>query len=344
MTQEYRSRSKAAKAGLKFVNDFDDGYSRRQCGQGFSYVGVNGQTLRRESTRDRIKSLAIPPAWENVWICPTADGHIQARGRDEAGRLQYIYHSDWQVISAARKFDRMSRFAEVLPRVRRRVRNDLNREGLPPERVLAAIVRLLDKAQVRIGNDKSDDARGATTLTADDVDTAEVRVSLDFPGKSGQRREVDFSDRKLVTVIQHCEELDGQFLFSYERNDDEPQSVSSTAVNNYLQKIADERITAKDFRTWAGSATALAVLADLDADTSESERKKACCDAVKAAAATLGNTVAVCRKSYIHPGILSAGESGELHEMLRKLPGQDVRELTIDDVRFKEVLPQLDLA
>lgn len=346
MTLQHRSRRKAAKARLKFVNDFDGRYSRRRCGRGFTYVGVNGQTLRGERTRGRIESLTIPPAWEDVWICPTEDGHIQARGRDEAGRLQYIYHSDWQTISSAKKFDRMSRFAEVLPRVRRRVRKDMSQDGLPRERVLAAIIRLLDKAQLRIGSDDAETARGATALTADHFDIDEFRVSLDFPGKSGRRREVTFSDRKLVSVIQHCEELDGQFLFSYTRNDGKAQSVSSTAVNGYLQEIANEQVTAKDFRTWAGSAVALSVLADFDEDTSEREhaRKTACRDAVKAAADTLGNTVAVCRKSYVHPGILAAGHSGELREMLSKLPGKDVSEMTIDDARLREILPQLDFA
>jgi len=344
MTQQQQSKRRAASAGLTFVNDFDKGYSRRRCGKGFIYLGVNGRTLSGRRILKRIESLVIPPAWEDVWICPTAHGHIQARGRDNAGRLQYIYHPDWKTISAARKFDRMSRFADVLPRVRRRIRRDLNRKGLPRERVQAAIVRIMDRAHLRIGNDESRNARGATTLLADDVDIQNFRVSLDFPGKSGQQRQVEFFDRKLVRVIERCEELDGQFLFAYQNNDTGSNAVSSTTVNAYLREIADERITAKDFRTWTGSSTALSVLADADAGYVKRNRGTACRNAVKAASARLGNSPAVCRKSYIHPGILAACESDELREMLDKLPGKAVSELTMDDVRFKELLPQLSFS
>lgn len=344
VTQQQRSKRRAAKAGLTFVNDFDEGYSRRRCGNGFSYLGVDGQTLKDERIRKRIQSLVIPPAWEDVWICPSADGHVQARGRDDADRLQYIYHTDWQAVSTMTKFDRMSRFAEVLPRVRRRVRKDLNRKRLSQQRVLAAVVRLLDRAHLRIGSEQSEQARGATTLSDEHVSIGRHRVSLDFPGKSGQRRELDFADKKLVAVMQRCEELDGQFLFSYQDDDGTVNPVSSTLVNAYLQEIADDQITAKDFRTWAGSTTALAELSDLKTDASERDRTKACVEAVKTAAETLGNTVSVCRKSYIHPGILAAAESGELPWMLDKLPGDSLSEMTIDDVRFKELLPHLDFS
>jgi len=329
-------------AGLEYVNDFDEGYSRRRCGDGFSYTGVNGQTLQGVRTRDRIESLVIPPAWEEVWICPSSDGHVQARGRDEAGRLQYIYHPDWKAVSAAKKFDRMGLFAEVLPRVRRRVRKDLNLEALSRERVLAAVVRLLDKAHLRVGNETSEVARGATTLIPEDVTIDSFRVSLDFPGKSGQQREVDFADRKLAKIICECEEVDGQHLFSYDDDGGKVSPITSTIVNNYLQEIADEQITAKDFRTWAGSTTALGVLAKALQDGEPFDGKVACREAVKEAASTLGNTVAVCRESYIHPAILGAGESGELREMLNKLSEDDVAELTQDEIRFKELLPHLD--
>ncbi|QEG24957.1 DNA topoisomerase IB [Mariniblastus fucicola] len=341
-TREQKSRRRAAKAGLIFVNDFDKGYQRRKCGRGFSYLGLNGQTLTSKQTRRRIDSLAIPPAWEDVWICPDSAGHVQARGRDEAGRLQYIYHDQWSTISAATKFDRMARFAEVLPRLRRRVRKDLRRKGLPCERIMAAVTRLLDKASLRIGNDASVAARGATTLRSNDVELDGYHVSLDFPGKSGQRREASFSDRKIAKVIRQCEEVGGQFLFTYLNEQGEPQRVASNDVNEYLQQISGEQITAKDFRTWWGSTTALASLVELDKNATKRERAAACRDAVKCAAAELGNTVAVCRESYIHPGILTAGESGELPGMVAKLSNEEVAELGIDEVRFKKLLPMLD--
>lgn len=342
MIQEQRSKRRARRAGLKFVNDFDQGYTRRRCGKGFAYFGVSGQVLRGKRTRKRIDSLVIPPAWEEVWICPKADGHLQARGRDEAGRLQYIYHPDWESVSASKKFDRMARFACILPRVRRRVRKDLNRKGLPRERVLAAVIRLIDKGHLRVGSDNSKKARGATTLLPTDVDIERFRVSLDFPSKSGQRRTVEFLDKKLVSIIERCEELDGQFLFNYITSHGNLRSVSSTAVNGFLREIANEQISAKDFRTWSGSTTALAALADLDENSNKKERKSASRSAIKATAAALGNTVAVCKQSYVHPMILASTESGELPSILRKLRGKAVRELTADEVRFKEFLQYFD--
>ncbi len=343
-TRQQQSKRRAAKAGLQFVNEFDSGYGRRRHGTGFSYTGMNGQTLKGDRTRKRIESLVIPPAWEDVWICPSADGHIQARGRDEAGRLQYIYHPDWQTVSSAKKFDRMALFAEVLPRLRRRIRKDLNRDGLPRERVLAAIVRLLDKAHLRIGNEASEEARGATTLIPDDVTISDIHVSLEFPGKSGQLREVDFSDKKLAAIISECEEVDGQYLFSYQSEEGKVSPITSTIVNKYLQEVSGEHISAKDFRTWAGSTTALAVLAKVSGYDETKGRQTAARDAVKQASKTLGNTVAVCRESYVHPAILAAAGSGELWKMLAKLDLEKVAELTQDEIRFKELLPHLDFS
>lgn len=284
----------------------------------------------------------IPPAWQDVWICPTGEGHIQAKGRDEAGRVQYIYHEHWQAISSARKFDRMARFAEVLPRIRRRLRRDLNRKGLGRLRVLAAVVRLLDRAQLRVGNSRSVEARGATTLDAEHVELDGFQVSLEFPGKSGQQREVAFRDAKVAKVIQGCEELDGQYLFQYVDDDGQDRRIDSSDVNDYLDEVAKERVTAKDFRTWWGSVTALDELADLAGSECQRERKAAVRAAVKATAETLGNTVAVCRSSYIHPGILTAAESGELATLLQDVEVQPVSELTLAEVRFQSLLPMLD--
>ncbi|MEM9941283.1 MAG: DNA topoisomerase IB [Planctomycetota bacterium] len=342
--QILRSKRKASKAGLYFVNEFDQGYGRRRHGKGFSYIGINGKTLKSERTRKRIESLVIPPAWSQVWICPKSNGHIQARGRDDADRLQYIYHEAWTAISTSTKFDRMSLFAEVLPRIRRRVRHDLNSHGLPRKRVLAAVIRLLDKASLRVGGPDSIKARGATTLQSDDVDLKGHRISLDFPGKSGQRREVEFSDQKVAQVINNCDELDGQFLFEYLTADGRSQHVTSSSVNEYLRNIAKAKITAKDFRTWNGCSVALASLTQNEDHDCSKVREASIRKAVKAAAEKLGNTVAICRKSYIHPNILAAAKSGKLANLLAKVKPLQVRELSQDDVRLKLLLPLLNSA
>ena len=345
---EHRKR-RAAMAGLKYVENFDDGFSRRRCGTGFSYQSVEDETITNDLTRGRIESLVIPPAWEEVWICPSDKGHIQSRGIDEAGRTQYIYHPLWQQVSSRRKFDRMHRMAEVLPRIRRRVRKDLSSDELSKNRVIAAVVRLLDKAQLRVGNPRyarERDTRGATTLEPSHVDVDDFKVSLEFPGKSGKSREVSFSDRKTAAVINDCVDADSDtdFLFCYEASDGEVYPVSSANVNEYLKEVANESVTAKDFRTWWGSVIALSNLSEIDPDSDETDRKRVIVAAVAETAAELGNTPAVCRSSYIHPCIIAAAESGELASMLSHLPQNDspVAEMTQDEIRFANLLPQLE--
>lgn len=346
MTTIDSRKRRASRAGLYYVNDFDKGISRRSCGRGFTYLSSTGKTVRADSTRQRIDALVIPPAWNDVWICPKPNGHIQARGTDDAGRTQYIYHSKWSAISEAAKFDRMERLADLLPRIRRRVRKDLSGRKLTQTRVLACVVRLLDKAQLRVGGEKyfrQRGSRGATTLDSENVTVDGPKVSFDFPGKSGQRQEVEFNDAKVARVVRQCEELDGQFLFSWLDNDKKEQSVSSAEVNAYLQEITDEHVTAKDFRTWWGSVIALAELADMPAELSKAKRKKHIVAAVKQAAEELGNTPAVCRSSYVHPAILAAAESGELSDLLEKADRDDKTnsEWTVDETRFARLLPHL---
>lgn len=343
-----KRKRRARKAGLTYVNDFDSGFTRRRCGRGFTYVDDNGETIDDQTTRRRIDSLVIPPAWRDVWISDSQWAHIQARGVDEDGRPQYLYHEAWKAASKAAKFDRMSLMAELLPRIRRRVRRDLSGDDLGRDRVIATVVRLLDKVHLRIGNQRYFDergTRGATTLSEEHVNLDEFRISLDFPGKSGKRRQVDFSDQKVAAVISQCEEIDGQFLFGYLDESGNEHDVSSSTVNDYLREISGESLTAKDFRTWWGSVIALGELADLENDASEVKRKSACVAAVKTVARDLGNTVAVCRQSYIHPAILSAAQSGELPKLLansEKTGEPSRRELTIDENRFANLLPHLD--
>jgi DNA topoisomerase I len=339
-------KRKAARVGLRYVNDFDRGITRRRRGRGFTYLSTRGTTITAERTKRRIDALAIPPAWESVWICSDPSGHIQARGRDDAGRLQYIYHEHWQAISSATKYDRMHLFAEVLPRIRRRIRQDMSGRQLDKQMVLAGAVRLMDRAHVRIGNEVSAaerGARGATTLARKHVDVERTRVTLDFPGKSGQQHAFEFADGKLAKVIRKCAELRGQYLFCYIGDDGKSHPIHSHDVNDYLSEIAKEAITAKDFRTWAGSVLALGAVVDMPHDLTEGQRKATCRDAVKVAAAGLGNTVAVCRGSYVHPALLAAAESNELPDLLEAVqPVKEVRELTKIEATFAALLPHLD--
>ena len=347
MTEPIQTTARKAKrANLYHVNDFDEGMTRRRCGRGFTYLSNSGKTIKAAKTRERIESLVIPPAWTEVWICPRDDGHVQARGTDEAGRRQYIYHERWQKVSQAVKFDRMELFAEVLPRIRRRVRKDLSGKGVSRKRVLAAVVRLIDKSAIRIGNEryaKERGSRGATTITEQHVELDGHMVSLDFPGKSGQRREVSFTDRKLAEVVEGCQDLDGQYLFCYRDENGEHDPIASTDINTYLQEVSSEQISAKDFRTWWGSVTAIDSLSALDVEDLESDGNSAARQAVADVAETLGNTIAVCRKSYIHPGILFAAENGELVALLNfaRKRGQDLAEMSIPETMLVQLIPKL---
>jgi DNA topoisomerase-1 len=342
-------KRRAKKVGLVYVNAFETGISRRRRGKGFTYLSSHGTTIKSARTLKRIKSLAIPPAWKDVWICPRANGHIQARGRDDAGRAQYIYHERWQAISTATKYDRMHLVAGLLPRIRRKVSADLDGAKLSKERVLAAVVRLLDKAHVRVGNDcyvEQSGSHGATTLTPDHVDVERFTIALDFPSKSGQHHEIEFTDAKTAKVIAQCADIDEQFLFCYRDESGEFRRIHSTDVNNYLRETAGEPITSKDFRTWWGSVLALAELADIETDLTSSQRKQAAHAAVCAASKALGNTQSVCRKSYIHPGILAAAESGELPDLLAKAKASQKAPagLTVNETLFANLLPHLEFS
>lgn len=346
---EQRGKRRARAVGLVYINEPRQGITRRRCGSGFTYNSSRGKRIAAERTRKRIEALAIPPAWEDVRICSKSNGHIQAVGRDAKGRTQYIYHERWHAASAATKFDRMHLMAQLLPRIRRRVRKDLSTKELSKNRVVAAVVRLLDKAHLRVGNPQYAEvhgSRGATTLIEKHVDLHDATISLDFPGKSGQRRKIEFADKKVAKVISDCEDIDGQFLFSYATEGGHEQSVDSTAVNEYLREIADESITAKDFRTWSGSVIALSALTENKAaELTKTQRKKALGAAISETAQALGNTNAVCRDSYIHPALLAAFETGELDALVtrakkaRKKKG--AAELNRDERLFTAILPAL---
>ncbi len=344
-----RHRRRAKKAGLVYINSFTRGFTRRRCGKGFTYHSSTGRRLTGVRTLQRIEALVIPPAWEDVWICSRSNGHIQSVGRDAASRKQYLYHPHWEVISSLTKFDRLPLFAERLPRIRRRVRDDLKGRTLTKQRVLAGIVRLLDKAHIRVGCERyalQNGSHGATTLTTDHVEVDGPRISLEFPGKSGQLREIEFNDPKIAQIIRQCEEISGQYLFCYHNDAGEICHVYSNSVNEYLQDISGEEITAKDFRTWWGSVLALSVLADMEEGLSSTARRKLARDAVCEASQGLGNTKSVCRKSYIHPGLLAATETGELPDLIAKArqTAHSRNELRVHEVLFAELLSLFDFS
>jgi DNA topoisomerase-1 len=345
--QETRGIRKARNAGLRYVHDLDDGWIRRRRGRGFTYTTARGKRLIGKRTLERIAALAIPPAWEDVRICPDADGHLQAIGRDAKGRQQYIYHDDWHAISSATKFDRLAEIGSLLPKIRRRVRRDLGQKGLTKDRVVAAIVRLIDKAHLRVGNAvyaEDNGSHGATTLTAEQVELDDITISLDFPGKSGKQTEAHLTDAKVAAVVQQCEEINGQFLFCYRDNEGTYCSVSSSDVNGYLREVAETDLSAKDFRTWSASVIALKYLqAGLEQQDGK-VTKRLVTAAIRKTAEEMAHTMAVCRQSYIHPGLLAACESGALGRLLQEWDDADREEqaeLTRDESLFLAILPNL---
>lgn len=338
---------RAASAGLEYIQEFGQGLTRKKSGKGFKYIASDGSTVTCKITKSRVKALVIPPAWKDVWICLNPDGHIQATGYDDAGRKQYIYHARWHEASAAYKYGRLQIFAGLLTKIRNQVRKDLKTPELSKRRVIAAVVRLLDKASIRIGNKRyvqENESHGATTLLTEHVECSMDRISLNFKGKSGKQIELECRDSGLAAVIADCENNESEFLFSYLNEENELVAVNSADVNAYLLEISNEHITAKDFRTWRGSVIALAELARMEEELSKTARKRAIVEAVRAAATALGNTMAVCRQSYIHSAILAHAERGSLPKLIRALEGKVIRSagLTRDEMRLSILLPHLD--
>ncbi len=307
-------------AGLRYVSDATPGITRRRAGRAFSYGGPDGQLVKDPAVLARIKWLAIPPAWTGVWICPDRDGHLQATGRDARGRKQYRYHPDWRLIRDAAKFDRMLAFAQALPRLRARVAEDLARRGLPREKVLATIVRLLEVTLIRVGNQeyaRENGSYGLTTMRDRHVDFEGAKLIFEYRGKAGKEHRILLHDRRLARIVRSCQELPGQRLFQYVDEDGQRQAVDSADVNAYLQEITGEPFTAKDFRTWAGSVLASLALSEFESFDSQAAAKRNITRAIEQVAAQLGNTVAVCRKSYIHPEILACYLDGSLLGLLK---------------------------
>lgn len=309
----------AEAAGLRYVHDTGPGIRRERKGDGFVYIGIDGKPIRDEKTLLRIKALGIPPAYTDVWICPYANGHLQATGRDAKGRKQYRYHDRWREVRDGTKYGRMVAFAEALPRIRLRVKHDLSLHGMPREKLLGTITRLLETTMIRVGNEeyaRSNHSFGLTTLHGEHVEVVGGTVHFHFRGKSGKFHNIDLKDRRLAGIVRRCQELPGQELFEYVGVDGTVHSISSSDVNAYLREVAGEDFTAKDFRTWSGTVLAALALAGLDPAQSETQAKKNITLAIKHVSERLGNTPAVCRKCYVHPDVLQVYLEGTLKEML----------------------------
>lgn len=296
----------AQAAGLRYVSDDRPGIRRVKRRAGFGYIGTDGKPIRDETTLSRIRKLAIPPAYSDVWISTDPRGHIQATGRDARGRKQYRYHVRWREVRDETKFDRMVAFAQTLPTIRQALERDLARPGLPREKVLATVISLLEATMIRVGNEeyaKSNDSYGLTTMHEEHVRITGDTVRFSFRGKSGREHKVNLHDRKLARIVRQVRDLPGQDLFAYVDDDGAPASISSQDVNAYLRAISGADFTAKDFRTWEGTlACALALAAQRV--QAKSEVKARVVAAIKAVSERLGNTPAVCKKSYIHPGVI----------------------------------------
>ena len=305
----------ARAAGLHYSTDRRPGITRRRAGRGFSYRDPDGARIRDREVLARIRALAIPPAWEEVWICPSPSGHLQAVGRDARGRKQYRYHPRWHERRGAEKFTRMLAFAEALPRIRARCDDDLARPGLPREKVLAAVVRLLELTLIRVGNDeyaRLNRSFGLTTLRDRHARIEGTAVRFRFRGKSGQMHEVGLRDRRLAAIVRRCQDLPGQELFAYVDEAGETRDVASDDVNAYLRETAGGDFTAKDFRTWAGTVLAYRALRALQPAEDARTSRRNVVEAIRHTADQLGNTPAVARGSYVHPAVLQAYLGGTL--------------------------------
>ena len=317
ITEPDASLEAARAAGLLYVSDSAPGIRRRRSGKGFSYLGPDGEVVRREERLSRIRAIAIPPAWTDVWICPSPRGHIQATGRDARGRKQYRYHERWGEVRDEAKYGRMIDFGRALPKLRARIKHDLALPGMPQEKVVAAVVRLLESSYVRVGNSEYAEENasfGLTTMRLRHVKVRGERVRFRFRGKGGKEHEVAVIDRRLAAVVRRCQELPGQELFRYLDEAGEPRTVESSDVNEYLRETTGEDFTAKDFRTWAGTVLAAVELSRLGPSESEAEAKANLVEAIRAVSVTLGNTESVCRKCYIHPAIVDSYLAGRLIE------------------------------
>lgn len=318
------SEAHAEEAGLRFVSDSDPGIARTKPNKLWRYTRRDGTIVKDNRTLDRIRMLAIPPAWTDVWIAPQANGHIQATGRDARGRKQYIYHSDWTKTRDEAKYHRILEFAKLLPRIRRAIKRDIAKPGLGRNKVLATIAQLLESTLIRVGNQeyaRDNQSFGLSTLQDKHVSFSGNEVRFKFRGKTGKEWRLKISDRRVARIVRSCQELPGQHLFQYEDDDGEVCQVTSSDVNDYLRSVAKADVTAKDYRTWAGTVLAAMALKEFDEVGSDAAAKRNVKAAIVAVATRLGNTPTICRKCYVHPEVLECYLEGKLLETL----GQKVK-------------------
>ena len=325
-------------AGLRYVNDDRPGYTRKSKGDDFEWLDTEGKVIRDEQRLLRLKRLAIPPAWTDVWVCPAPNGHIQATGRDARGRKQYLYHERWREVRDENKYDRIISFGKALPKIRRRVAKDLKLPGLPRNKVLATVVQLLESTFIRIGNEeyaRENKSFGLTTMKDRHVEVKGAKLRFRFRGKSGREHEIDVTDRRTAKIISKLQDLPGQDLFQYLDDDGKRCDISSQDVNEYLREITGEDFSAKDFRTWAG--TVLTAIA-LNAQEKFENKKQAQANiktAISAVATILGNTPAICRKCYVHPAVFETYLDQKSIDGLKQMT-EDVLEKEDVDLRSSE--------
>ncbi len=328
----------AEEAGLRYVNDESPGYSRKKNGKGFAYFDADGKPIRDEPRVLRINRLAIPPAYTDVWICPRTNGHIQATGRDARGRKQYRYHERWRAVRDENKYERMVAFGEALPKIRRRVKKDMELPGLVRDKVLATVVYLLERTFIRVGNPeyaRENKSFGLTTMRNRHVDIEGSNVNFSFRGKSGVHHEIDVNDKRIAKIIKRLTDLPGQELFQYVDEAGERHDVTSDEVNEYLREASGQEFTAKDFRTWAGTVLAAMALTEVGAFANKTQAKSNVKNAITAVSKILGNTPAVCRKCYVHPVVLETYLSGEAIEGLKQR-AEDTLADALDDLDAAE--------
>jgi DNA topoisomerase-1 len=313
-------------AGLRYVSDTLPGIARKRAGKHFSYIGLDGKPIRDPKELERIKKLGIPPAWTNVWICASPRGHIQATGRDAKGRKQYRYHPRWREVRDETKYDKLIAFGHTLPVIRERVDQDLSLSGLPYKKVVATVVRLLDETLIRVGNEeyaKENDSYGLTTMRSPHVEVEGAKVHFHFRGKSGKEHTIDVKDRQLARIVKRCQDLPGHELFQYIDQDGELRTIESNDINEYLRAVSGQDFTAKDFRTWGGTVVATEALEKVGPFETQTQGKKNVTDAIKMAAGELGNTPAICRKCYVHPGVIDAYLDGSLIAFFKQYDAQE---------------------
>jgi DNA topoisomerase I len=311
----------AESAGLSYVSDDDKGWRRERAGEAFRYFKANGDPVTDDAALERVRKLAIPPAWTDVWICPKASGHLQATGRDARGRKQYRYHPQFREVRESTKYEHMLEFARALPAIRAKLAEHMALRGLPREKVLATVVHLLETTLIRVGNEdyaKENKSYGLTTLRNPHVSVDGAELRFRFKGKSGKSWRLQLKDRRVAKIVRACQELPGQKLFEYLDENGEPKEVTSSDVNAYLKQITGREVTAKDFRTWAGTVLAALALREFERADSQATTKKNLRAAIEQVAQRLGNTPTICRKCYVHPEVLAAYIEGGLELNIRE--------------------------